>query len=56
MQSANHIQVVHNKEACNVNKKTEKLVYLLLLAIIFSGVVGLPESFNHTFFLKDRMG
>ena len=38
MQSANHIQVVHNKEACNVNKKTEKLVYLLLLTIIFSGV------------------
>ena len=40
MQSANHIQVVHNKEACNVNKKTEKLVYLLLLTIIFSGVVN----------------
>ena len=40
MQSANHIQVVHNKEACNVNKKTEKLVYLLLLTIILSGVVN----------------
>ena len=40
MQSANHIQVVHNKEACNVNKKTEKLVYLLLLTIISSGVVN----------------
>ena len=40
MQSANHIQVVHNKGACNVNKKTEKLVYLLLLTIIFSGVVN----------------
>ena len=40
MQPANHIQVVHNKEACNVNKKTEKLVYLLLLTIIFSGVVN----------------
>ena len=40
MLSANHIQVVNNKVVCNVNKKTEKLVYLLLLAISFSGVVN----------------
>ena len=32
--------MVNNKEACNVNKKTEKLVYLLLLTTIFSGVVN----------------
>ena len=40
VQLANHIQAVNNKEACNVNKKTEKLVYLLLLTIISSGVVN----------------
>ena len=36
----NHIQAVNSKVACNVNKMTEKLVYLLLLTIIFSGVVN----------------
>ena len=40
IQSANHIQVVNNKITCNVNKKTEKLVSLLLLTAIFSGVVN----------------
>ena len=40
IQSANHIQVVNNKVTCNVNKKTEKLVSLLLLTTIFSGVVN----------------
>ena len=40
MLSANHIQVVNNKVAYNVNKKTEKLVYFLLLTTIFSGVVN----------------
>ena len=40
IQSANHIQVVNNKVTSNVNKKTEKLVSLLLLTTIFSGVVN----------------
>ena len=40
MLSANHIQVVNNKVACNVNKMIDKLVHLLLLTIIFSGVVN----------------
>ena len=40
IQSANHIQVVNNKVTSNVNKKTEKLVSLLLPTTIFSGVVN----------------
>ena len=40
VQLANHIQAVNNKEACNVNKKTKKHVYLLLFALIFTRVVN----------------
>ena len=52
--------MVNNKAAHNVNKKTEKLVYLLLLTTIFSGVVKrracLRDETVTNFYMADWAG